>query len=351
MFVSSKSRHVLESHRGVIQSLSIHGNYNLVASGSEDCTVKVWDYDSGQLEKTLKGHTQSVNYVSFDEKYLASASSDLTVKLWDIQSFTCVRTLHGHDHSVSCVKFINNDLLVTCSRDKSIKIFELQTGYCKKTLLGHDDWVRRLAVDRESQLLASGGCDSKIVIWNLQTMVQRAELAGHDHVIEDLMWVNHIDSKKSILESEKGQCLLDKPVSTNVNSNSNDNSSLQKKYASLIEKEKQKQEQNYDNFNFLVSCSRDKLIKVWSVELEQCLYVLSGHDNWVRGLAIHHSHKYIYSVSDDKSLRVWDLQNSKQHRKVDNAHNHFVAAIDSNVKYMVTITAGVDHLIKVWPLK
>ena len=47
MFVSNKSRYTLESHRGVIQSVSIHSNYNLVASGSEDCTVKVWDYDSG----------------------------------------------------------------------------------------------------------------------------------------------------------------------------------------------------------------------------------------------------------------------------------------------------------------
>jgi len=58
-----------------------------MASGSEDCTVKIWDYDSGQLEKTLKGHTQSVNYVKFDEKYLVSASSDLTIKIWDTIQF------------------------------------------------------------------------------------------------------------------------------------------------------------------------------------------------------------------------------------------------------------------------
>jgi platelet-activating factor acetylhydrolase IB subunit alpha len=57
MFVSNKSKHTLESHRGVVNNVSIHENYNLVASGSEDCTIKIWDYDSGALEKTLKGHT------------------------------------------------------------------------------------------------------------------------------------------------------------------------------------------------------------------------------------------------------------------------------------------------------
>ncbi len=57
LFVSNKSKLTLESHRGVVTSVSIHDNYNLVASASEDCSIKVWDYDSGALEKTLKGHT------------------------------------------------------------------------------------------------------------------------------------------------------------------------------------------------------------------------------------------------------------------------------------------------------
>jgi platelet-activating factor acetylhydrolase IB subunit alpha len=65
-------------------AVAVHPVYSLVASGSEDGTVKIWDYESGQYERTLKGHTQSVSGVAFDSpgKLLASCSLDLSAKIW-----------------------------------------------------------------------------------------------------------------------------------------------------------------------------------------------------------------------------------------------------------------------------
>lgn len=54
--------------------------------------------------------------------------------------------------------------------------------------------------------------------------------------------------------------------------------------------------------------------------------VLVGHDNWVRGLVFHPSGKFILSVSDDKTLRVWDLAN-KRCLKVLEAHSHFCTSL------------------------
>ena len=58
-----------------------------MASSSEDASIKVWDYESGEFEKTLKGHTNSVNGICFDAngETLASCSSDLSIKLWDVK--------------------------------------------------------------------------------------------------------------------------------------------------------------------------------------------------------------------------------------------------------------------------
>lgn len=57
----------------------------------------MWDYESGDFERTLKGHTDAVNDIAFESsgKILASCSSDLTIRLWDFVGFECIKTMHG----------------------------------------------------------------------------------------------------------------------------------------------------------------------------------------------------------------------------------------------------------------
>ena len=66
--------------------------------------------DTGKLEKTLKGHTHTINGIAFDTKgeKLASCSTDMSVKIWDMNKYYCIKTLNGHDHTVSSVIFIHN---------------------------------------------------------------------------------------------------------------------------------------------------------------------------------------------------------------------------------------------------
>ena len=103
-----------------------------MVSASEDATVKVWDFETGEYERTLKGHTDSVQDLAFDAqgKLLATCSADVSIKLWDFQqSYECVKTMHGHDHNVSSVAFVPaGDFVLSASRDKTIKMWEVATG-------------------------------------------------------------------------------------------------------------------------------------------------------------------------------------------------------------------------------
>jgi platelet-activating factor acetylhydrolase IB subunit alpha len=78
--------------------------------------------------------------------------------------------------------------------------------------------------------------------------------------------------------------------------------------------------------------------------------VFYGHDTWVRSLALHPTGKYLYSASDDKTIRIWDLNYGKEKKKLD-AHEHFVSNVRFNSKYGVLATTGHDMTIKVWGLK
>lgn len=124
-------RYTLTGHRSPITKVMFHPVYSVMVTASEDATVKVWDYETGDFERTLKGHTDAVQDLAFDHtgKFLASCSADMTVKLWDFQGFECIKTLHGHDHNVSSVSFMpSGDFLVSASRDKTIKMWEVATG-------------------------------------------------------------------------------------------------------------------------------------------------------------------------------------------------------------------------------
>lgn len=84
---AAPARHTLQSHRGPVTCVAFHPVFSSLASGSEDATIKVWDWELGELEKTVKGHTRAVLDVDFGgprgATLLASCSSDLTIKLWD----------------------------------------------------------------------------------------------------------------------------------------------------------------------------------------------------------------------------------------------------------------------------
>lgn len=59
-------KHVLTGHRMRVTAVAFHPVYSAIASASEDCTLKVWDWERGELEKTLTGHTRLITDCQYD---------------------------------------------------------------------------------------------------------------------------------------------------------------------------------------------------------------------------------------------------------------------------------------------
>jgi platelet-activating factor acetylhydrolase IB subunit alpha len=62
------ARYTLTGHRGQVLRIAFHPLYSVLASASEDASVKIWDWETGEFERTLKGHTRQVLDVHFDSK-------------------------------------------------------------------------------------------------------------------------------------------------------------------------------------------------------------------------------------------------------------------------------------------
>lgn len=98
--------------------------------------------------------------------------------------------------------------------------------------------------------------------------------------------------------------------------------------------------------DYIATGSRDKKIRIFEAKSGRCVLTLAGHDNWVTDLHFHPNGKYLLSVADDKSMRIWDLAVGRCYRKIYNAHDHFISCFD--MKGKLAVTGSVDTAVKLW---
>ena len=76
---------VLEGSNVIVRSVFV--NDNLIISGSDDKTIRIWDIDSGLCLKTLKGHIDWIKSVFVKDNLIISGSADNTIRITPISLF------------------------------------------------------------------------------------------------------------------------------------------------------------------------------------------------------------------------------------------------------------------------
>lgn len=371
----------LKGHDNAVTSFSISPNNQILASGSYDDTIKLWNINTGKKICTITGHSDSIYSVSFsfDGKILASASSnssvpfdndflrndDNSIKIWDSNTCQEIMTLTGHEKDdafssavVNSVSFNphnnhnNVPILASGSTDKTIKLWNTQTGEVICTLTGHNDSVHSVNFSPDGKMLVSGSSDRTIKLWNTQNLencqsIQQGvrTLNGHNESVNSVSF--SLDGK--MLVSGSGQ--LGGSKSNSIiklwNLETLEEIHTFEGHTSLVNSVSFS-----PNGEILASGSHDQTIKLWDINTKNEIQTLKGHNYTVTsvGFIEDRNNPILISTSGDRTIRFWNPNTIKKIETID-GHDNSVDNIIFSPNNPILASASRDNTIKLWNIE
>ncbi|ETO18790.1 F-box and wd40 domain protein, partial [Reticulomyxa filosa] len=261
-----------------IDCLSVNGS-ELICSGSDDKTVRVWDARSTTKSiQIFRGHSDSVRCVKFVEHQypsynlpiIGSASNDKTIRVWDFKTTKEFQVFTGHTASVCSIAFSSfDDGRYLCSgSDEKLSAYgmlKLQIITCLVLCVEFSSLQNGVGVIGGSgHTICSGSSDNTICLWDVQTTKQLTVFRGHEN------WVR----SATYCQNETG------------------------------------------NDCRICSGSDDKTVILWDIRTGKPTNVFKGHTNFVHCVTnppfTRNGYNIICSGSSDNTIRFWDSRTNAQ---------------------------------------
>ncbi len=157
-----------------IRSFDVNTSLNLLATGSNDNFVRLYQLDDYTFVKSFEAHTMGVGAIAFEPtgKKILTGSRDAHLKIWNTQNWLCENDFAAHLFAIYQIAFHPNlPYFATCSRDKSIKIWR-STDYSlyknlslDKGINGHRLSVNNICWRGNGETLISVSDDKLVKIW------------------------------------------------------------------------------------------------------------------------------------------------------------------------------------------
>lgn len=360
-------------HTDKITAIAFSPDGRVLASASDDHTVKLWEVPSGVEIRTLMGHLDTVRAIAFSPngRWLASASYDKTIKVWDASSGTELATIHNRTNmpfnavsfdpqnrwvasidadgqtlilwdfmqgkAVKSSRLLNSDIISTSfsadghwfcqgGTNGSWKVWDVVTGREVHSLPGNSQPASKIlsamALSRDGRWISSGGFASSIHVWEVATGKEVSSLPdrvpsgdGNSFNPDGTLLASTVDDKNVTIwniASRHEEHTFTDPAGINLVAFSPDG-------------------------KWLAATTEENGIEVWEVATGAEHTPSGTQFGSVKSVRFSPDGHWLASGSSDHAARLWDLTTGRQeHVLVNHASPVNAVAFSPNSRWLVS---------------
>ena len=331
--VNREQADVLKDHDDWVWTVDVSPNNSMIATGGgplnlrqqqqgeefvpNDTLARIWDYETGNVLFTFRGHSDTVDSVKFhpNGRWLLTASWDEFIILWDITSQRRIRVYRGHEGRVYMVAFVGDgSRFLSAGDDGIVRLWDTDTGTVLQTyehtrirtqditddegtVIGQEDvevanpiYGVDVSPDVTRLVTASGG-SNVAMIWDLESGEKLQELVGHNSWLQEARF--------------------------------------------------------HPTLNQIVTTSWDNTVRLWDVETGTELRQFMGHNGHTFGVAFSSDGALMFTTSQDTSVRMWDFATGEELHRFDQ-HTNWVQEVVITSDDEFIVSGAQDRTARIW---
>ncbi|MEX0270623.1 NB-ARC domain-containing protein [Leptolyngbyaceae cyanobacterium UHCC 1019] len=353
---SGEHLQTLTGHSDIVRTIAFGraGDRLLLASGSFDQTIRIWDVQTGNCLKILSdsGAVLSLTWLRnklldtgllegdrADSWQLATGGDDGAIKLWDWQAATWT-SLEGHTDGIWSLALSPDGCTLTSgSGDRTLKCWDVQTGQLLRTLRGHHNRIWSVAVSPEGHQIASGSEDKTLKLWDSQTGQCLRTLHGYHNTTFPIAIFPNATSPPTLLTFSEDHQVRFWDVQTGHCQKTLHLPPQDIFHAALS-----------PDAQILASSGLDHTIRLYDLQQETSLHQLQGHTAWIRFVAFHPTQPWIASASGDRTLRLWHTHTGECLQGLE-GHKNPVQSLAFSPDGRLLASASWDATLRLWDLE